>query len=197
MPAALKTPFLETDLAPDNSAPAPDSNAARATPRRSTPATTGTTAQSSARRIATQGRVPSRAAEPAGEEASRRKSSRREAQHRQFRPSLTAMLCGCALMGQLVLLLWLHGNTLTAAREVEKVDAQIAETSNDIERVQERVAAFDSSPQVKQWAAEKGWKLATPHDFDDTTQIEQARAMAQAAAAQSNSQGEQGSEETP
>lgn len=85
-------------------------------------------------------------------------------------------------MGQLVLLLWLHGKTLTAAREVEKMDAQIADVSNHIERTQERIAAFDSSPQIKHWAAEKGWKPATHLDFDDITKAGQARAAAQAQA---------------
>ena len=192
MPAALKTPQLEPDFAPFNS---PSNTSAASSPAAS-PASARAAVGAS-----TSQRAPSREAErqvAAPPERSRPHAPaarnerevaeplpryvRRERHHRRFRPTLTAVLCGGALLGQLVLLLWLHGKTLSSARQVEKMDAQIADVSNHIERTQERIAAFDSSPQIKQWAAQKGWKPAEHGDFDDITKADQARAIAQAQA---------------
>lgn len=102
--------------------------------------------------------------------------------HRDFRPGVTAVLCGCTLMGQLVLLIWLHGKTLTSAREVERMDAQIAEVSNQIERTQGRIADYDSWPQIKHLATQKGWKPASHPDMDEVTKPQVARAQAEATA---------------
>lgn len=200
MPAALKTPLLEPDFAPDNSTltstrnrPTPSARAASAAAPRDEAALSGASPYASAR-AASPARISPREAErdlsapavrsrpqartPLETEPGSR-AVRRERQHRRFRPTLTAVLCIGAFLGQLILLLWLHGKTLSSAREVEKIDAQIADVSNHIERTQERIAAFDSSPQIKHWAAQKGWKLAEHGDFDDTTKVDQARAMAQ------------------
>ncbi len=189
MPAALKTPVLEPDFAPDtpdnwNSAAAPRAasagSARLASPARTAPRTAPRELErrQPAARLA-RSQPAARPSESAVEAAARARQIERK--HRPFRLTITAALCGGALMGQLVLLLWLHGKTLTSARDVEKMDTQIAQVSNQIERTQERIAAFDSSPQIKHWAAEKGWSPATHQDFDDITQPAQARAQAEAA----------------
>ena len=172
MPAALKTPLPQHDLAPDSPviphAAAPSQRAAAvAVPAPARP-----------RRDVPRSKPLARPAE--GKSAAPAAAAQAARHHRHFRPTITALLCGSALMGQLVLLLWLHGKTLTAAREVEKLDVQIADVSNHIERAQERIAAFDSSPQIKHWAAQKGWRPVTHSDFDDITKPEAARAAAQA-----------------
>ncbi len=220
MPAALKTPLLEPDFAPDNwntsalakpsSRPAPAS-VSGASARPALSQASAARAASPARispREREQNREPSReeerqaAARPlrsrpvarpqdgVAEEVATALALKRERKHRPFRLTVTATLCGCALMGQLVMLLWLHGKTLTSAREVEKMDTQIAEVSNQIERTQERIAAFDSSPQIKQWAQEKGWRPAAHPDIDDITHPDQARAQADTAAAASAPDGD-------
>lgn len=202
MPAALKTPLLEPDFAPDNptptstrNRPAASARAASAAAPRDEAALSGASPYASAR-AASPARVSPREAErdlsapsvrsrpqaPARIEHEAEPGSRavrRARQHRRFRLPLTAVLCISAFLGQLILLLWLHGKTLSVARQVEKIDARIADVSNHIERTQERIAAFDSSPQIKQWAAQKGWKLAEHGDFDDITKADQARVMAQ------------------
>jgi hypothetical protein len=123
------------------------------------------------------------ASHPAASTAAQRRAQKKQ-RHRPLRLTWTATLCGCALMGQLVVLLWLHGRALTAAREVEKVDAQIAEVFNQIERTQERIAAFDSSPQIKQWARQAGWREANQLDMDDITKVDASRVGMSAAARQ-------------
>lgn len=216
MPAALKTPLLESDFAPLNPTSNWNTSAAPARAASPAPARVAAAGASHAERGASVGAAsPARIStrEPARDVAAPPMRSRpeplappartqrevaevgpryvrRERSHRRFRPTLTAVLCGGALLGQLVLLLWLHGKTLSSARQVEKMDAQIADVSNHIERTQERIAAFDSSPQIKQWAAQKGWKPAGHGDFDDITKADQARAIAQAQAAAHAQSGE-------
>lgn len=102
-------------------------------------------------------------------EAAQKRARSRARTHRPLRLTWTAVLCVSALMGQLVLLLWMHGRALSAAREVDHLDAQIVLTANQIERTQERIAAYDSAPRIAQWAKELGWRPAGHLDFDDVT----------------------------
>ena len=94
----------------------------------------------------------------------RRRARRR---HRPLRLSFGTVLCGAALLGQLTLLLWMHGRALSASHYATKLDQKITNTRNQLARTQERIAAYDSSAHLEEWAKERGWKLADHRDFDD------------------------------
>ncbi|MDF2439942.1 MAG: hypothetical protein JWN98_926 [Abditibacteriota bacterium] len=93
----------------------------------------------------------------------RRRARRR---HRPLRLSFGTVLCGAALLGQLTLLLWMHGRALSSSHRAAKLDQEITNTRNQIARTQERIAAYDSSAHLEEWAKERGWKLADHRDFD-------------------------------
>lgn len=93
----------------------------------------------------------------------RRRARRR---HRPLRLSFGTVLCGAALLGQLTLLLWMHGRALSSSHRATKLDQEITNTRNQIARTQERIAAYDSSAHLEEWAKERGWKLADHRDFD-------------------------------
>ena len=112
------------------------------------------------------------AASTPSESLQARRAERRRAQraHRPLRVRLTHFVCGAAVLGQLVLLLWVHGRALSASHRADKLDLQIVAKQNLVERTQERIAALDASPQLNHWAAERGWRMALHSDFDDVTE---------------------------
>lgn len=93
----------------------------------------------------------------------RRRARRR---HRPLRLSFGTVLCGAALLGQLTLLLWMHGRALSSSHRAAKLDQEITSTRNQIARTQERIASYDSSSHLEEWAKERDWKLADHRDFD-------------------------------
>lgn len=77
------------------------------------------------------------------------------------------------LLGQLIMLLWLKGLASSATRRLDTLgDAsrgQIGRVNRDIAQVQKEIAAQSSPAQLKRWADERGWQLATPDRFDDVS----------------------------
>lgn len=173
MPAALKTPRYEPEIAPDNLEPqaVPTEGAAvavSAPPRRTARRSGRTRDEEELERFG-----GARTAAPTARASTSERASvavRYERRHRPLKLPLTIAFCIAAILFELVALLWLHSRTMTAAREVEKLDARIAEVSNHVERTQERIAAYDSTPQIKQWAAQRGWRPANHSDFDLVTE---------------------------
>lgn len=80
---------------------------------------------------------------------------------------------GLLLLGQLIALLWLKGLALSAthrlARLGDATHGEIGKVSDDIAQTQKKIAALSSPSQLKKWADERGWQLATPDRFDDVT----------------------------
>jgi cell division protein FtsL len=122
--------------------------------------------------VATPTHKPVQSEEEARQAARSRATRRRAKQrHKPLRLSITTALCSLALLGQLTMLLYLHGRALSASRESGKLDQQIKLVENQIGRTEKQIAVQDSSAHLEDWAKERGWKLADHRDFDDVTKL--------------------------
>ncbi len=93
--------------------------------------------------------------------------------HRPVRMTWMGSLIGAILLGQLILFLWLKGLALSATHRADKLGdvshGEIGRVNEAIAQTQKRIAALSSPSQLKQWADERGWRMATPQEFDDVT----------------------------
>jgi hypothetical protein len=105
------------------------------------------------------------------EEATMRPRVRRS--HRPVRMTWMGSLIGVILLGQLILFLWLKGLALSATHRADKLGdvshGEIGRMNEAIAQTQKRIAALSSPLQLKQWADERGWRMAKPEEFDDVT----------------------------
>lgn len=105
------------------------------------------------------------------EETTVRRRARRS--HRPVRMTWMGALVGVVLLGQLILFLWLKGLALSATHRADKLGdvshGEIGRVNEAIAQTQKRIAALSSPVQLKQWADERGWRMAKPEEFDDVT----------------------------
>jgi hypothetical protein len=166
----------------DNTAPN-DGRAVRSRARRISSSTTGSSSTRTARNAGRSSRVLDTQRDllddsdsPVAQEAARRLArSRARRAHKPFRLSLPTTAMGIALMAQLMALLWIKSLALSAMhRSVALGDAthgQIGRVNEDIAQTQKKIAGLSSPAQIKKWADQRGWRLATPEQFDDVTKL--------------------------
>ncbi len=106
-----------------------------------------------------------------------KRDRQRAKHHRPIRLTWSAVLCVAVVMAQLVLLLRMNARALEASQQAGALEAKIIETSDQIERTQQRISVYDSSAHLAQWAQERGWKQAGHLDIDDVTRAGLAAAM--------------------
>lgn len=106
------------------------------------------------------------------EETIVRRRARRS--HRPVRMTWMGGLVGVMLLGQLILFLWLKGLALSATHRADKLGdvshGEIGRVNEAIAQTQKRIASLSSPVQLKQWADERGWRMAKPEEFDNVTQ---------------------------
>ena len=166
----------------DNTAPN-DGRAVRSRSRRVSSSTTGSSSTRTARNAGRSSRVLDTQRDllddsdsPIAQEAARRLArSRARRAHKPFRLSLPTTAMGIALMAQLMALLWIKSLALSAMhRSVALGDAthgEIGRVNEDIAQTQKKIAGLSSPAQLKKWADQRGWRLATPEQFDDVTKL--------------------------
>ncbi len=95
--------------------------------------------------------------------------------HKPFRLSTPMAAMSAVLLAQLMALLWIKGLALSAMHHsVELGDAshgEIGRVNEEIAQTQKKIAALSSPAQIKQWADARGWRQATPEEFDDVTKM--------------------------
>jgi hypothetical protein len=98
----------------------------------------------------------------------RRKARRR---HRPFRMTLIASALVGAPLILLACLLWMKSNALSLSRQDAVLQSQIEAARFELQSTRREIAAVNASPQVEQWAKERGWHQATQQDFDDVSKV--------------------------
>lgn len=109
----------------------------------------------------------------AAEERARAARRRARRAHRPLRVPLSTGVVGFLLLSQLLALLWLKGLALSATRRLDSLGdethGEIGRANDAIAQTQKKVAALTSPAQLKKWAGQRGWRLATPREFNDIT----------------------------
>ena len=100
--------------------------------------------------------------------ASRRKARRR---HRPFRMTLVATALVGAPLSLLACLLWMKSNALALSRQDAALQTKVEAARFELESTRREIAAVNASPQVEEWAKERGWHQATQDDFDDVSKV--------------------------
>jgi hypothetical protein len=79
------------------------------------------------------------------------------------------------LLAQLMALLWIKSLALSAMHRSDDLgDAshgEIGRVNEEIAQTQKKIAALSSPAQIKRWADARGWRQATPQEFDDVTKL--------------------------
>jgi hypothetical protein len=95
--------------------------------------------------------------------------------HKPFRLSLPMAAISAVLLAQLMALLWIKSLALSAMHRSDDLgDAshgEIGRVNEEIAQTQKKIAALSSPAQIKRWADERGWRMATPEEFDDVTKL--------------------------
>jgi hypothetical protein len=95
--------------------------------------------------------------------------------HKPFRLSTPVAAMSAVLLAQLIALLWIKGLALSAMHRSDELgDAshgEIGRVNEQIAQTQKQIAALSSPAQIKRWADARGWRLATPEEFDDVTKL--------------------------
>jgi len=87
--------------------------------------------------------------------------------HRPFRMTILASAMSGAPLALLACLLWIKSSSLAFSRDDADLKNKIAAARFESERTREEIASVNASPQVEQWAKERGWRRANQDDFDD------------------------------
>jgi len=102
-------------------------------------------------------------------EARRVARKRARLRHRPFRMTVLASAMVGAPLAFLACLLWMNSSSLALTRQDSDLQKQIIATRFESERTREEIASINASPQVEQWAKERGWRRASQNDFDDVS----------------------------
>ena len=102
-------------------------------------------------------------------EALRVARKRARLRHRPFRMTILASAMAGAPLALLACLLWIKSSSLALSRQDLDLKNKIVAARSESERTSEEIASVNASPQVKQWAKERGWRRANPYDFDDVS----------------------------
>lgn len=107
------------------------------------------------------------------EEVDARREARRKARrrHRPFRMTLMATALVGAPLTLLACLLWMNSNALELSRRDAALQKNIEAARFELQSTRREIAAVNASPQVEQWAKERGWRQATQQDFDDVSKV--------------------------
>ena len=85
---------------------------------------------------------------------------------------------GVVVMIQVLAVLWLKALALSAGHHADTLgdatSGEIGRVKEDIAQTQKKIMTLSSPAQLKKWADERGWKLATPDKVDDVTKREPA-----------------------
>lgn len=100
--------------------------------------------------------------------------SRRRRAHRDLKVSLTVGFFTVVIFVQAIAGLMLSGMALTASHRAAKLgdatSGEIGRVNEEIALTQKQIAALGSPAQIKRWAEEKRWPMASPQSFDDIRQ---------------------------
>lgn len=107
-------------------------------------------------------------------EARRAARKRSRLRHRPFRMTVLASAMVGAPLALLACLLWMKSSSLAFSREDETLRRKIAATRSELDRTREEITAVNASPQVGQWAKERGWRRADQNDFDNVSKFAQS-----------------------
>lgn len=98
-------------------------------------------------------------------------NARRRRAHRDLRVSLTVGCFAVLIFAQAIAGLMLNGMALTASHRAAKLgdatSGEIGRVNDEIALTQKQIAALGSPAQIKRWADEKRWPMASPQSFDD------------------------------
>ena len=98
-------------------------------------------------------------------EAARRRR-RARAPHRAFRLTGTQMMAGGLLLAQLLMVLWLQGQSLALRNKDYKLRREIAQTRELIAQKKNQISQLDSEVHLSQLAAQLHWDKAPMTSFD-------------------------------
>jgi hypothetical protein len=176
---ALAAPQINEDEHSYDTQTAEHNEASRRATRRGSAASSRPIRAASARRSAPAQRVLDHADatdSPAAYEARQRIARvRARRAHRPFRLSTPVAAMSAVLLAQLMALLWIKSLALSAMHRSDDLgDAshgEIGRINEEIAQTQKKIAALSSPAQIKQWADARGWRLATPEEFDDVTKL--------------------------
>lgn len=115
-------------------------------------------------RNATQQTAPLVMDEVVVEAARRRRRAR--APHRAFRLSGTQMMLGSLLLAQLLMVLWLQGQSLSLRNKDYKLRREIAQTRELIAQKKNEISQLDSEANLSQLATDMHWNKAPMTSFD-------------------------------
>ena len=104
-------------------------------------------------------------------EARRTARKRARLSHRPFRLTVLATTMAGAPLAILACLLWMRSSALALSREDAALQNKIEATRSELERTRQEIAAVNASPQVEQWAKERGWRRANQNDFDEVSKV--------------------------
>ncbi len=118
------------------------------------------------------GAEPSRAVAEK-EEINARREARRKARrrHRPFRMTLVATALVGVPLTLLACLLWMNSSALALSRRDATLQKNIEAARFELQSTRREIASVNASPQIEQWAKERGWHQATQQDFDDVTKV--------------------------
>jgi hypothetical protein len=95
--------------------------------------------------------------------------------HKPFRLSMPMAVMSAVLLAQLMALLWIKSLALEAMHRSDDLgDAghgEIGRVNEEIAQTQKQIARLSSPAQIKRWADARGWRMATPEEFDDVTKL--------------------------
>lgn len=176
---ALAAPQINEDEYSYNTQTAEHSEAPRRAKRRGSSASSRPARATSVRRSASSQRVlehADAADSPAHHEARQRIARvRARRAHKPFRVSGSVAIMSGVVLAQLMALLWVKSLALSAMHRSDDLgDAshgEIGRVNEEIAQTQKNIAALSSPAQIKQWADARGWRLATPEEFDDVTKL--------------------------
>ena len=102
------------------------------------------------------------------QETEARRAARRRARlcHRPFRLTVFTTVMAGAPLAILACLLWMNSSALALSREDAALQNKIEATRSELEQTRREIASVNASPQVEQWAKERGWRRAGQNDFD-------------------------------
>ena len=104
-------------------------------------------------------------------EARRTARKRDRLRHRPFRLTILATTMAGAPLAILACLLWMRSSALALSRQDAALQNKIEATRSELERTRQEIAAVNASPQVEQWAKERGWRRANQNDFDEVSKV--------------------------
>lgn len=94
--------------------------------------------------------------------------------HRDLNVSLTVAFFLILIFMQACVLLLLKGMSVTAMHQAERLgdatSGEIGRVNDEIALQQKQIAALGSPAQIKRWAEQRQWPMASPQAFDDIRQ---------------------------